>query len=67
MPFFGMLHPVPVVRTDISKEHITSRVKGIDELGTTLAVTSNRSTLRLLVTANVALSLPIFVNVMIGR
>jgi hypothetical protein len=36
------------VRTDVSEEHITSiiRVTRIGEEGTTLAVTSNRSTLR---------------------
>jgi hypothetical protein len=52
----GMLRRVALVRTDISEELSTSniRVTRIDELGTTLAVTSNRHTLRmLLVTANV--------------
>jgi hypothetical protein len=43
-----MLGRVALVRTDGSKEHIASitRVTRICELGTTLAVTSNRSTLR---------------------
>jgi hypothetical protein len=36
-----------LVRTDVSEELSASiRVKGIGELGTTLAVTSNRRTLR---------------------
>jgi hypothetical protein len=37
-----------LVRSDVSEEHSASiiRVIRIDELGTTLAVTSNRSTLR---------------------
>jgi hypothetical protein len=50
----GMLRRVALVRTDVSEEHNTSfiRVTRIGELGTTLAVTSNRRTLRrLLVTA----------------
>jgi hypothetical protein len=40
----GMLHRVAIVRTDVSKEPISSfiRVTKICELGTTLAVTSNR-------------------------
>jgi hypothetical protein len=44
----GMLLRVALVRTDVSEELIASfiRVKRIGELGTTLAVTSNRSTLR---------------------
>jgi hypothetical protein len=44
----GMLHRVAVVRTDIAEERITSiiRVTRIGELGTTLAVTNNRNTLR---------------------
>jgi demethoxyubiquinone hydroxylase (CLK1/Coq7/Cat5 family) len=44
----GMLRRMALVRTDVSEEHIASiiRVKRIGELGTTLAVTSNRSTLR---------------------
>jgi hypothetical protein len=39
---------MPLVRTDVSEEHFASiiRVTRIGELGTTLAVTSNRSTLR---------------------
>jgi hypothetical protein len=57
----GMLRRVAFVRTDVSEERMASiiRVTRIDELGTTLAVTSNRRTLqrnsvrRLLVTSNV--------------
>jgi hypothetical protein len=43
----AMLHLVTLVRTDVSKELGASfiRVTRIDELGTTLAVTSNRRTL----------------------
>jgi hypothetical protein len=46
-----MLHRVVLVRTDVSEEHRASIIKviRIDELGTTLAVTS--SVRRLLVTA----------------
>jgi hypothetical protein len=55
----GFLRRVALVRTDVSKEPGASfiRVTRIVELGTTLAVTSNRRTLRrnteLLVSANV--------------
>jgi hypothetical protein len=44
----GMLHRVALVRTDVSEELIASIIKvtRIGELGTTLAVTSNRRTLR---------------------
>jgi hypothetical protein len=44
----GMLRRVALVRNDMSEELSTSfiRVTGISELGTTLAVTSNRRTLR---------------------
>jgi hypothetical protein len=44
----GMLCHVALVRTGISEEHITSiiMVTRISELGTTLAVTSNQSTLQ---------------------
>jgi hypothetical protein len=40
----GMLHHVPLVTTDVSEELSTSfiRVTRIGELGTMLAVTSNR-------------------------
>jgi hypothetical protein len=43
-----MLRRVAVIRTEVSEEHSASflRVTGIGELGTTLAVTSNRRTLR---------------------
>jgi hypothetical protein len=66
----GMFHHVAFVRADVSEEGIASiiRVTRIDELGTTLAVTSNQSTLRnnycLLVTANVVPSSPILVTLM---
>jgi hypothetical protein len=43
----GMLRRVALVRTDVSEEINASFIRVIiDELGTTLAVTSNRSTLR---------------------
>jgi hypothetical protein len=66
-----MLRRVALIRTDVSKELGASfiRVTRIGELGTTLAVTSNRRTLvfllnvrRLLVTASVVPSLPILVT-----
>jgi mRNA-degrading endonuclease toxin of MazEF toxin-antitoxin module len=43
-----MLHRVDLVTTDVSKDRRASiiRVTRISELGTTLAVTSNRRTLR---------------------
>jgi hypothetical protein len=60
MPSSGMLRRVALVRTDVSEEPSASfiRVTRIGELGTTLAVTSNRrvflrSVRRLIVTANV--------------
>jgi hypothetical protein len=68
-PSPGMFGRVAVVRTDVSEEGTTSviRVTRISELGTTLAVTSNRNTqrrniflrsvLRLLVTATFAAAL----------
>jgi hypothetical protein len=51
MPSSGMLRRVALVRTDVSEELSASiiRVTRISELGTTLAVTSNRRTLRLIV------------------
>jgi hypothetical protein len=44
----GMLRRVDLVRTDVSEELSASftRVTRIGELGTTLAVTSNRRTMR---------------------
>jgi hypothetical protein len=43
-----MLRRVTLVRTDVSVEHVSSiiNVRGIGELGTTLTVTSSRSSLR---------------------
>jgi hypothetical protein len=48
MPSSGMLRRVALVRTDVSGELCASiiRVTKISELGTTLAVTSNRRMLR---------------------
>jgi hypothetical protein len=48
MPSSGMLHRVALVRTDVSEELSASFVREtrIVELGTVLAVTSNRRTLR---------------------
>jgi hypothetical protein len=47
MPSSGMLHHVVLVRTDVSEERSSIiRVTRIGELGTTLAVSSNRRTLR---------------------
>jgi hypothetical protein len=72
MAYSGMLRRVGLVRTDDSKELSASfiRVARIGELGTTLAVTSNRGMLReirsvrrLLVTANFHSS-PILVTLM---
>jgi hypothetical protein len=69
----GMLRRVALVRTDVSEELSASftRVTIIGELGTTVAVTSNRRTLRrntsvrrLLVTASVVISSPILVTLM---
>jgi hypothetical protein len=63
----GMLSRVDLVRTDVSEELSASfiRVTRIGELGTTLAVTSNRRTLhQLLVTASVVPSSPILVILM---
>jgi hypothetical protein len=63
----GVLRCVALVRTDISEELSASfiRVTRIRELGTTLAVTSNRRTLRrLLVTASTVPSSPIRVTLM---
>jgi hypothetical protein len=48
MAFSGMLRHVALVTTDVSQELSASiiRVTRISEIGTTLAVTSNRRTLR---------------------
>jgi hypothetical protein len=49
----GMLHRVALVRTEVSEECVASiiSVTRISELGTTLAVSSNLSTLRINVPA----------------
>jgi hypothetical protein len=62
-----MLRHVALIRTDVSEELSASiiRVTRIDELGTMLAVTSNRRTCRSLVTANVVPSSPILVIMML--
>jgi hypothetical protein len=70
----GMLHHVALVRTDVLEEFSASfiRVTRIDELGTMLAVTSNRRTrlvfLRsvcwLQVTASIIPTSPILVTLM---
>jgi hypothetical protein len=69
----GMLRRVALVRADVSEELSASfiRVTKIGKLGTTLAVTSNRRTLRrnisvrrLLVAASVVPSSPILVTLM---
>jgi hypothetical protein len=72
MPSSGILRSVALVRTDVSEELSASfiRVTRIGELGTTLAVTSNRcmvflrSVRRLLVAASVVPSSPILVTLM---
>jgi hypothetical protein len=48
MPSSGMLHRVALVRTDVTEELSTSLigVTRIGEVGTTLALTINRRTLR---------------------
>jgi ethanolamine ammonia-lyase large subunit len=62
----GILRRVALVRTDISEELSASFIREtrIGELGTTIAVTSNRR--RLLVTAKIVLSSPILVSLMKG-
>jgi hypothetical protein len=63
----GMLRHVALVRTDVSEELSASviRMTRINELGTTLAVTSNRcSVSQLLVTASFVPTSPILVIVM---
>jgi hypothetical protein len=62
----GMLRRVTLVRTDVSEELSSSfiRVTTIGELGTTLAETSARRTLVLLVRVSVVPSSPILVTLM---
>jgi hypothetical protein len=64
MAYSRMLRRVALVRTDVSEERIASviNVTRIGELGTTLAVTSNRRTLRR--NTNVLPSSPILVTLM---
>jgi hypothetical protein len=64
MPSSGMSCLFALVTTEVSEEPIASiiMVTRIGELGTTLAVSSNRSTL--LVTAKLVLSSPIIVTLM---
>jgi hypothetical protein len=74
MPSSGILRPVALVRTDVSEVLSASfiRVTRIGEIGTTLAVTGNRRTLRrytssmcwLLVTGSVVPISPILVTLM---
>jgi hypothetical protein len=74
MPYSGLLRRVALVRIDVSEECISSkiRVKGIGDLGTMLAVTSNRRTHvvllrsvhRLLITANIVPTSTILVTLM---
>jgi hypothetical protein len=67
MAYSGMLRRVALVITDVSEELRASFIKvtRIGELGTTLAVTSNRhSVRRLLVKAKVVPSSPILVTLM---
>jgi hypothetical protein len=61
MPSSGVLRLVALVRIDVSEQCITSvfRVTRNGELGTALAVTSNR-----LVTANIVPSSPVLVTLM---
>jgi hypothetical protein len=62
----GILRHVSLVKTDVSEKLSASfiGVTRIGELGTTLAVTSNRSVRRLLVTASVFPSSRILVTLM---
>jgi hypothetical protein len=70
MASFEMLRRVALVRTDVSEELSASfiSVTRINELGTTLTVTSNRRTLRASVASSgYVLSSPILVTLMKGR
>jgi hypothetical protein len=69
MPSSVMLHHVALVRTYVSKDCIASiiTVTRNGELGTTLAVTSNRSMLqRNTITANIVTCMAILVTLMMG-
>jgi hypothetical protein len=65
MLYSGMLRRVTLVRTDVSEERSASiiRVTRMGELGTTLAVTSNRRKVQR--NANVIPSSPALVTLMI--
>jgi hypothetical protein len=66
MTYSGMLRRMALVRTDVSEECVAFIIKAkrIVELGTALALTSNLSSLRLLITANVVRSSLILVTLM---
>jgi hypothetical protein len=66
MPSSGMLRGVALVRSDVSEELRASiiRVTRIRELGKELAVTSNGSTLRRNISANVVSNSPVLVILM---
>jgi hypothetical protein len=66
MASFKMLRRVALVRTDVSEELSSSFIRGtrIGDLGTTLALSSNRRTMRRNVRANVVPSSPILVTLM---
>jgi hypothetical protein len=62
----GIWRLVALVWTDVSGERIASiiRMTGVSDLGTTVAITSNRSVLQLLVIANVVPSSMILFSLM---
>jgi hypothetical protein len=70
---FRDVTPWPLVRTDVSDEHIASiiRVTRIGERGTTRGISSNRNTprkkFRLLISAIFLPSSPILVTLMMGE
>jgi hypothetical protein len=61
-----MVHRVALIRIDVSKVCIASIIRlTIGELGTALAVASNRSTLGRLVTAKAVRTSPILVTLLV--
>jgi hypothetical protein len=66
MPSSGKLSRVVLVKNDVWEERIAFiiRVTRIGELGTTLAVTNNRRTLRRNTTAKVVFTSPILISLM---